>query len=365
MNVLMVTPEYPPNCGGIGWYVFYLSSELSALGNNVSIVVRSPRKIEPYGPFAVQNIDVGIIPPFNAYKMVRKINNYVINKPYDIAIVHSTPIGSWLKNIPTILVPHWCIAEGHKSFYKGACDFHSLLHRVFKGLYIFTEKKSVSNVKMIATVSKAMKKEIFNHYNKEAVYVGNAVNTDIFTPSIKKNNRGVLLPSMLRSGKGVREAIEVLKAVRKKGCDIPFTFIGSGPMKSWLLEQIDKQSLSNVDLLPPVEHSKLKDLYKDYSIVFLPSYYEGLPTVILEAMASGLSVVATDVGGTSEAILHGETGFVHKVDDLEGMGDSILLLDNDANLKEKFGIYARQRVCEHFNWNDLGKRFQTIMEKIL
>ena len=231
-------------------------------------------------------------------------------------------------------------------------------------MYVEAEKRSINGADVVAVVSRAMKKEIADHYGKDSVYVGNAVDTAVFENNSRQEKRGVLLPSLLRPGKGISETLKVIKILRNQGCDIPFRFINAGSMKKTLLRGIDQYSLNHIELLDPVEHSKLRELYRNSSIVFLPSYYEGLPNVCLEAMACGLPVVATDVGGTREAVINGDTGFVHAIEDVDGMANSILTLDRDTELRRRYGMNGRKCVCEHFNWRVVGDRFQTLMGSI-
>jgi glycosyltransferase involved in cell wall biosynthesis len=365
MRILMVTSEFPPSCGGIGWYVYYLSRELLSKGHEITILQRASGPLDAFDSFQRIPVHTGSIPLLNASRMVRNIRAFLKSAPHDIAIVHATPTGAWIGVVPTVLVSHWCIAEGEKKFYKGAYDFKSVLHIIFGAFYREVERRSVQGVDKVAVVSKAMQQEFAKHYSIDAHYVGNGVDTTVFSPSMVDGNRAVLLPSMLRSGKGVREAVQTLQIVRNKGCDIPFRFIGAGPMKPWLQKKIVENELSGVELLPPVEHARLKMLYQQSSIVFLPSYYEGLPTIALEAMASGLPVVATDAGGTAEAVLNGKTGFIHPVRDVDGMAASILALDRDKDIAGSMGQAGLQRVCGAYTWKTIGNHFDELIGSII
>lgn len=68
-------------------------------------------------------------------------------------------------------------------------------------------------------------------------------------------------------------------------------------------------------------------VYRNQDVAVLTSLREGLPCVFSEAMATGLPIVATDVDGAREAIVHGETGFLHRPRDVEGMAKSVLQLN--------------------------------------
>lgn len=365
MRILMVTSEFPPNCGGIGWYVYYLCSEMISQGHKITILQRASNLLEAFDSYHRVPIPAGNIPMLNAFRMVRNVRSYLKNDPHDIAIVHATPLGAWISDIPTLLVVHCCLAECDKRIYRGAYDSKSILHRVCGFVYREVERRSIHGADKVCVVSQAMKMEIAAHYSVDAHYVGNGVDNHVFRPSSDNGKRAVLLPSMLRSGKGVREAVRTIQTLREKGCDIPFRFIENGPMKPWLVKQINKLGISGVELLPPVEHKRLKVLYQESSIVFLPSYYEGLPTIALEAMASGLPVVASNAGGTAEVVREGKTGFIRRLNDIDGMAESILRLDKEAALREEMGNNGQKLILEHYTWGAVCDRLEAIMTALV
>lgn len=361
MKILMITPEFPPLCGGIGWYVYYLSMEMASRGHRVTILQRGPDDRSHSEPFTVHYMDVGVVPLLNAVKMIRRTRKFLQKEPQDVAIVHSTTIGTWLKDIPTILLSHSLFAEAWKCIYGSGRDLNSLLHVLFSRVYIETERRSIQGADIVGVVSHAMKEEIRRHYGKNADYVGNAVDTDTFQPALGRNGRGVLLPSLLRPGKGIPEAVKVMKMLRDRGCDIPFRFIDKGSMKKELVKGIAKYNLSGIQWLAPGDHKKLSELYQSSSIVFLPSAYEGLPNVCLEAMACGLPVVATDVGGTREAVIHDQTGYIHHSQDVAGMAESIHRLDQSESLRKNLGQNGLQLIYEQFTWKRVGDRWQALL----
>ncbi len=84
-------------------------------------------------------------------------------------------------------------------------------------------------------------------------------------------------------------------------------------------------------------------------VFVLPSLYEGLPFVILEAMSASLPIVASRVDGMDQAVLDGETGFVMEIGDVEAWTSRLLRLVSDASLRKSFGEAARRRYTEKFS----------------
>lgn len=91
-------------------------------------------------------------------------------------------------------------------------------------------------------------------------------------------------------------------------------------------------------------------------VFILPSRFEGFPNAVMEAMAAGLPVVASNVGGIPDLVRHGEDGFLHAADDVEGMAESVLTLLGDTALRKRFGDAGRQRIGDGFSLKKLGDR---------
>lgn len=100
-------------------------------------------------------------------------------------------------------------------------------------------------------------------------------------------------------------------------------------------------------------------------ISVLPSLAEGFSNAILESMAAGLPMVATDVGGNREAIVEGETGFLVPPKDPDALADRILRLLEDRTLAEKFGKAGRRRIEEFFTLDRMVSETERFYEELL
>lgn len=95
--------------------------------------------------------------------------------------------------------------------------------------------------------------------------------------------------------------------------------------------------------------SNVHRAYNSIDVLALPSLSEGLPRVVIEAMAHGVSVIANNVGGTNQIIEHGVNGFIEEPLDKENWGKDILELINNKQLREKMGTYGYKLVREKFS----------------
>ena len=109
-------------------------------------------------------------------------------------------------------------------------------------------------------------------------------------------------------------------------------------------------------------------LLRTADIFVLPSFLEGLPISLLEAMALGIPSVSTDVNGIPEAIKHLETGYLIKAGRVEDLAEAVRQLKNSQTLREKLSKNGRRFVLENFNENNvaeiaLGRYLEALQRK--
>ena len=169
----------------------------------------------------------------------------------------------------------------------------------------------------------------------------------------------------------VKDQVGLITAFNHLGVLLPeerdrlrLVFIGEGPQRAVLESLITSLGLGDqVQLLG--NRSDVANLLAEFDIFALSSIAEGMPGVLLEAMASGLPVTATDVGGVGEVVVSGITGM------LVPMGDSLALakalsgyfLDND--LRARHGAAGRERVETEFSLTDMVSAYTTLYDGLL
>jgi glycosyltransferase involved in cell wall biosynthesis len=90
-----------------------------------------------------------------------------------------------------------------------------------------------------------------------------------------------------------------------------------------------------------------------------------MPTALLEAMAIGLPVVSTAVGGALEAVVNGENGLLVPPREPEALAEALLTLLGDATLRYRLGGNARTTVEQHFSWDAVGERYLACYEQVV
>lgn len=122
---------------------------------------------------------------------------------------------------------------------------------------------------------------------------------------------------------------------------------------------------AHLELVGWVTGSAKQELLGQASVYVLPSYYEGLPMSVLEAMAAGLPVVSTRVGGIPEAVRDGEDGFLIGPGDLDALVDRLRTLLADASLRRRMGASARTRVQQFFATEVIVPRIEALYTELL
>jgi glycosyltransferase involved in cell wall biosynthesis len=174
--------------------------------------------------------------------------------------------------------------------------------------------------------------------------------------------RVVGVVARLHPQKGHRYLIEAAQTIVRAHPKVRFVLVGDGELRGELEQMVLQSNLAEHFLFLGFRDD-VRDLLQIFDLFVLPSLYEGLPNVILEAMASGLPVVATSVDGTKELIVDNETGFLVPPKDSAALAEKIGLLLADKERSAIFGLKGRQRVEAHYSLELEVKSFQNLYEK--
>jgi len=136
--------------------------------------------------------------------------------------------------------------------------------------------------------------------------------------------------------------------------------VGDGPLRSSLESQAQGLGLGQNELEFRGIVSGMSDVYQEADIFVLTSDWEGTPNVVLEAMASALPVVSTNVGGVSDLLTHKETGFIVEPKDEAQMLDHLLQLVKDPELRRSTGQNARSEVNRRFGFQSLPSNLEAL-----
>jgi len=244
-------------------------------------------------------------------------------------------------------------------------------HRAWLPFYKYVFFRNRYKSATFVFCSEFLKRDFLQRYpeipphNCHVIY--NGVDVDKFRPSSNKKSNGpvkILFVGQWNEQKGILVLLDAIKILEKKRYGGFELVLVGGPHLWKVDEDYQKQKvtgekingiisgLSSVRILGEVAHSDLPPVYQSCDILVFPSIGpEGFGLVNIEAMACGLPVVATRVGGVPEIVLHGKTGFLVEPNDAESLAHSLEDLMDNKQMREKYGAKGRERVEQIFTWD--------------
>jgi len=382
-RICLVTHYFPPHKGGIEQVSFEQSKRLVRLGYQIEVLTS---EFEGRNKTPVKGIRIHHYPSMNVAKR--------FGVPYPIL-----PVSAYKKFANVIRECDLVHAHGHvymSSYFAGKIakkygkpfmitqhntfiDYQSILN-LLEHLNDFAIGKSVlRHAEKIVTVSKETMKYVLRlgADKKKVQVIYNGVDTEQFRPSNKNKNRKKLGLSQNR-----KIAFSVRRLVYKNGLDtliesVPYlkqshpellvVVAGKGPSRKLIENRIKELNIQdNIKLAGFVPDEQLPTYYGAADCFILPSASgEGLPLVLLEAMSSGLPIIATTVGGTPELIKHMENGLLVPPRNPKAMAQALAKLLSDEKLGTTIGKEARRAAEEKFSWEKNVEQLEAIYRRFV
>ncbi|RLV49461.1 colanic acid biosynthesis glycosyltransferase WcaL [Nocardioides mangrovicus] len=204
------------------------------------------------------------------------------------------------------------------------------------------------------TRSQLMRLVPTSHWEKLAV-VRMSVDADRFepsavrTPSAADEELRILSVGRLVPEKGAPLLVDAVELLRERGWRPRLRLVGAGPLHDELAATIDSRGLGDcVELTGALGQDRLPELYVWADVFCLPSFQEGLPVVLMEALATATPVVTTAIAGIPE-LVDADCGRVVPAGRVDLLAEALAELLGDAALRERLGAAGRRRVLEQFS----------------
>lgn len=187
---------------------------------------------------------------------------------------------------------------------------------------------------------------------------------------LKINEKIIITVSRLVKKNGVGDLIEAIYELnanyRLPTANYRLLIVGGGPLAESLRTKVRGLKLEDkVDFISEVSNEELPKYLARADIFVRPSLSEGLGTAFLEAMAAGVPIIGTPVGGIQDFLKDGETGLFCKVGDPTDIADKIVAIFSDDELKNKLIINARKLVEEKYSWDEIAAEFDKLYQKTM
>jgi len=213
-----------------------------------------------------------------------------------------------------------------------------------------------------------------NALGRPVEHVPKGVDVDTFRPDGPNRRaslgldgvRVALVVSRLVPIKNVGLAIEAMALIARERPNLRLLIVGDGPLRAALENRVSALGLSeHVIVAGRVPHEAMPEWYRSADLFVLPSEFDNSPNVVLEAMATRLPVVATDVGGLRQYVRHGVNGDLVPAGDSHALGAAIARYGDDAALAERVGQRNREDVVAGFSWAQSARVLRSVYERVI
>lgn len=268
-------------------------------------------------------------------------------KQYDIVHIHMAAQASFSRKALFVKKAH---QAGKKIIiHQHAADFDDFFFKQSDD----ANRKRIKSVFALADNVIVLSKEWAEFYGKHVCDSHNVIvlHNGVIMPEYEKadyENHNILFLGRLGNRKGIYDLLEAIPEVIIKVPDAMFYLGGDGDVVQCQAIANEKGFSDHVQLLGWVCEEERKIYLEKCSIFILPSYHEGMPMAVLEAMSYGLATISTNVGGISQIIDNDVNGIRVEAGDIAAITYKMIQLLQDIHLKENLGRAGKEKIRLHF-----------------
>lgn len=228
-------------------------------------------------------------------------------------------------------------------------------------LYTFGSRVFKNSTRTIClTNSDAAEIVRFGANPKKIRVVPNAVDTSLFKPGEENGNKLVWVGRFVPE-KGIQYLVKAAKIVLSEHDDVKFVLVGEGPLRLYIMKLATKNGLKEkISFAGKMSQREVAQVMQSASVFVLPSLREGFPKTLLEAMACGKPVIASNIPGVNNVIGNTRGGILVPPKEPKALAETIVELLDDKSLRLKLGSRARQLVLERYNWTTVSDQIESV-----
>jgi glycosyltransferase involved in cell wall biosynthesis len=377
MRILQVTPYFGEHYGGTERYCYNLSRALVELGHEVYVYAARIKRSTPRKEVR-DGIHIHRFPTpttiWNINPIPMMLHRLLSNK-FDVIHAHSylysTSNQALLAKIVRTFVGKYAKLVVHLHGGLGIPPYlkHQPLKKVAKHVYDATLGKvmmlGADHILSACQSDAVLAQQQFNIPEHKISVIYNAIDSSFF--DIERNaDNGNQKPYLLFVGdlerwKGVRSLIQAMYILRNRGELYTLKLAGVGSLKKQLQDMADGL---DVQFLGAVPHADIPNLMESATACILPSYWEGIPTVGMEAMAVGTPFIGTNVGGIPELVDPEVTGLLVPPNAPWEIANAVQKL-HDVTFREKLIRNASALIKNRFSIDSIAKNTEAIYQRIV
>lgn len=364
MRILFVQPYV----SFIGVLLDVLPKQLAKKGHEITIVscfknenIKNISIVRRISLYSVNSINLSIpnlIPKFPYFlsleATIKRLNPDVIhanNLPF-ITTYQAVKIAQKM-HIPSVIHVHGVSAD--RGFFLNAFQF----------FYLATfGTKMLGNASRVICLTQngARLVQSFGCLPEKIYVIPNGVDINTFRPTSREQKGLIMWIGRFVNEKGLIILINSIKILLNKGIsNFRLLLIGDGPLRPLIQTQINSFHLENhVSIVSRINHDVVNSYLTQASLFILPSLKEGMPYVLLEAMACGKAVIASNIPGIKDIITNNVNGLLVPPKDPHALSEAIIKLLKDKKLLEQLGRNARQLMVERYDWKIITNQIEQV-----
>ena len=374
MRILIINSEYPPIGGGAGNASAHIAAQLERKGHIVTVVtahfgtlphreqnggltiVRVPalrRRLDRSTP--LEQLLFLLTASLTSLGLVRRL------KPHATLAFFGLPSGAvaWLLDkiygIPYVVSLRGGDVPGFRPY-----DFRTY-HRLIAPFLRIIWKQAAA---VVANSNGLRQLALAFDSRFEIPVIPNGIDLDFY----KMPERDWSCPCLLSVGRLVHQKGLDLAMVALSGLkefDWEWRIAGDGPEMQALQALARQLGIADrVRFLGWQSREQLVETYRQTNVFLFPSRHEGMPNAVLEAMASGMPVIASCIAGNEELVIKDQTGFLVPSEDIDALQSALRKLLGDAVLRQGMGRAARQLAEASYSWESTARQYANVLEKV-
>ncbi|TFG10070.1 glycosyltransferase family 1 protein [Candidatus Heimdallarchaeota archaeon] len=373
LNIVQVTPFFgSQSYGGTERYVSHLSSELVKRGHNLEIFTTKKSTNIPYQTYYENMIVHRFYSPWNVFGInpaCFMLHKMLQLENIDVFHVHSyiyfttiqAAINKLVRKTPMLLHVHGGV--GRPPYKTGFLrEFAKLFFDYTFGRFVLSQADTIASVSEYdATL---IRETIHSNLSKIEI-INNAIDPSLFQEVEPVCSKKCIITFVgdLEPWKGIPYYTRVVQKVLKRSKKAEFWFLGYGSLYDSLKMKFENEK--RVKIYGAVEHTEVPNLLSKSNILVQPSFWEGSPTTIIEAMAMGIPVIGSEIGDIPRLLEHGKSGKLFKAGNGEELEQKLIEAIEHYDDFAKAAQEARPRIRTEFSFTKVTDKIEKLYYKMV
>ena len=354
------TDDFYPHKGGMGRYVYEVTRRLPQERVLIFSPCRNrlPRHVRIHPPFhrRLHNVSFSLWLKHHIRRIVRDCRLTRVN-------VHCGPGGVFLFSKPGVPV----LATSHHTYWQQA---RFVPFQFWKRLFVPFEARTYRMADRIVAVSEDTRSVLVDRYRistEKVVVIPNGVDRQKFHPleHVERMPGSILYVGRVDKRKGIDFLIESLPLVLKRSPRAKLYVGGTGQYLPACQHLVKTHRLErHVEFLGHIPEENLNEWYNRVVCLVVPSRFEGFGLTVVEAMAAGTSVVATNVDGLRTLVRNGVNGYLADYGSREELSGRIVSMLEDPEIRRAFAQKGREMVESCYDWDLVASRISAELDQL-